>query len=87
MQVTEFLDEEMQVLSWNMRGIRAARIRMVHYAPHIEHSLAEFLQKLGIEVECEHMASIAPEPLRRFGFQFSGTRAIITVSPQAPLNG
>lgn len=73
-------DAELITLAKHLRGMTRAKIRFVGDAPEIEAAIINAIMALGISVESERIADVAPSPQRRFGFRYEGNVAIVTVA-------
>ncbi len=77
-------DMELIALAKHLRGMTGAKIRFVGDAPEIETAIINAILELGISVESEHIADVAPSPQRRFSFRYEGSLAIVTVALRVP---
>ncbi len=77
-------DAALILLAKQTRGMTSAKIRFIGAAPETEGAIIHALMALGISVESEHIADLAPAPQRRFSFRYDGSTALITVAFDVP---
>lgn len=71
------------VLRRGVRGVTGVDVRLI--GPHATAGaeVVAFLQAEGLETSMQRIDRMEPPPLRRLVFRYTGTRAELTVAPQA----
>ena len=73
--------EDAEVLRRGLRGVQSVEVRQFGGPPSAADEIAAFLELEGVASTTKQIKLMAPPPLRRFVFRYTGTNAVLTVAP------
>lgn len=74
--------EDAEILRRGLRGVQSVEVRQFGGPASAADEIAAFLELEGVQSTTTRIKLMAPPPLRRFVFRYSGTSAVLTIAPE-----
>src|SRR5690606_18847527 len=71
-----------ELLRRGLRGVQSVEVRQFGGPSTAADEIAAFLELEGVQSTVTRIKLMAPPPLRRFVFRYSGTSAVLTIAPE-----